>query len=77
MDNNPTTRIISQRVSASYRASGASLNGLATKAGIPRSTLRRKLDGHAEFKISELLCIAPILNADVTEWLDGIAQAAA
>lgn len=67
------TRTISQRVSVDFRKSGIALNGLATKSGIPRTTLRRKLDGHAEFTISDLLCIAPHIGGNVREWLEGVA----
>lgn len=65
-------RTVSQRVSASYKASGLSLNGLATASGIARTTLRRKLDGHAEFTASELLILQRVLPGRFIDWVQDL-----
>lgn len=53
---------VSAAVKAAWEASGISLNGFATQSGIPRNTLRRKLDGHDDFRFGEVGKIAALLG---------------
>ena len=67
-----TAKSVSQRVSDSFAASGKSLNSLANDSGIARTTLRRKLDGHAEFTASELLILEHHLPGRFIDWLQDL-----
>lgn len=49
---------------------------LSSTTGIPRTTLRRKLDGHDDFRLTELARISEALGADYSEWLRELAKAA-
>jgi transcriptional regulator with XRE-family HTH domain len=75
MDNGHASRVAAA-VRAAYEANGISLNGLATATGIPRNTLRRRLDGHAQFGVSEVAAIAGVLGVDVASLLAPDAAAA-
>ncbi len=74
MDN--PTQTLHSRVRDSFAASGLSLNALAEATGIPRTTLRRKLAGLAEFTFSELIRLAAALDSDVAAWTAGLTVAA-
>lgn len=42
---------------------------VANKAGIPVTTLRRKLQGHTDFRLSEVANIAQALNVNPSDLL--------
>lgn len=71
------SQTLNRRVSDSFRASGLALNALAEAAGIPRTTLRRKLSGAAEFTITELIRLAIALDADLDAWTVGLVEVVA
>lgn len=75
MDKITAAQSVSHRVSASFRASGKSLNSLATATGLPRTTLRRKLDGHAEFTASELLTLEGHIPGRFVDWVQDLIHA--
>lgn len=64
MDNGYSSRVTAA-VRAAYDANGISLNALATQTGIPRNSLRRRLDGHQEFTVGQVALIAEALNVPV------------
>ena len=51
-------------------------SAISTHSGIPRTTLKRKLDGHEEFKLTELARISEALGANYSKWLRELAKAA-
>lgn len=50
---------------------------LSASTGIPRTSLKRKLEGHEDFRINELAKISEALGANYSEWLRELAKAAA
>lgn len=61
---------------ARRRRAEVSDSALSTHSGIPRTTLKRKLDGHEEFKLTELARISEALGADYSKWLRELAKVA-
>lgn len=55
-------RELADRVAASILRSGQSKAAVAAAAGIPLTTFNRKINGHTEFTLGELLRIAGVLN---------------
>lgn len=47
---------------------------VADKAGIPVTTLRRKLQGHTDFRLGEVASIAQALNVNPAELLPSTFQ---
>lgn len=70
MDNGYSLRV-SVRVREAFEASGATLNGLATATGIPRNTLRRRIDGHQAFTVDQLASLSQALGVPVASLLVG------
>lgn len=58
MDTPTLTRDIARRVTEAMRETETTRNGLANAIGTPRTTLNRKLDGHTQFTILELIAIS-------------------
>lgn len=75
MDKITAAQTVSQRVTESFIASGKSLNSLATDTGIPRTTLRRKLKGHAEFTVSELMRLEGHIPGRFVDWVQDLIKA--
>jgi len=71
---NETTALVAGRVEASRRAADIPRLQLAEVSGIARTTLARKLDGHMEFKLSELTTLSRCLGANFSEWLQGVGE---
>ena len=57
-----TAHIIRQQINSQ----GSSINALARDTLIPRVTLQRKLNGHADFTITEARRIAEALGVEVS-----------
>lgn len=68
------TAIIAGRVEAARRRANVTPHALAITAGIPRTTLIRKLDGHTDFTIPELIRISEHLGAKCSDLLRGVAS---
>lgn len=62
------TTDIARRVAAgvvrTMESKGCSEALLAMRSGIPRTTLKRRLDGHSAFNVAELAAIATALEVD-------------
>ena len=56
------------KVAASILRAGRSKASVAAEAGIPYSTFCRKLDGHTEFTIGELIRIAKAVGVPPSEY---------
>ena len=57
-----TAKEVADKVAASILRSGRSKASVATQAGIPATTFGRKINGHVEFTLSELMRIAETLE---------------
>lgn len=68
--NEDASRIISQAILDAER----SQQWVANKAGIPVTTLRRKLQGHTDFRLGEVASIAQALNVNPAELLPSTFQ---
>lgn len=64
------SRIILQAILDAER----SQQWVADKAGIPVTTLRRKLQGHTDFRLGEVASIAQALNINPSELLPSTFQ---
>lgn len=64
------SRIILQAILDAER----SQQWVANKAGIPVTTLRRKLQGHTDFRLGEVASIAQALNVNPAELLPSTFQ---
>ena len=58
---------IKERVGAYLMREGETLSSLAEDLGMSRTTLRHKLDGRVEFKLSEADRLAKVLGCTVDE----------
>ena len=58
----PTTRTVAERVRSAMVDKGQTAKSLAEAAGIPRTTLARRLTGNSSFTLNELDAIAPLLG---------------
>lgn len=58
----PTADRAAERVAEQIKASGVTVVWLCETTGIPRSTLLRRLNGHAPFTLSEIDRIAAALR---------------
>ena len=56
---------IDQRVSNYLKENHDTMQGLADKLGMSRVSLRKKMDGKPEFKLTEALDLAEILGCTV------------
>lgn len=68
-------RTISELVTAAMSAAGLSVSDLATRSGIPRATLARKL-ASGSFRMGELGKVADVLGRRPSDWFR-IAEAGA
>jgi DNA-binding XRE family transcriptional regulator len=59
---------ILERVGAYCARTGTSREDLANKLGVTRQTLKAKLDGEVEFKLSEAMNLAKILDCTVEDF---------
>ena len=79
MDSIQYSQAVSAKVNQAREDAGLSVLSLSEKTGIPRSTLDRKIHGHADFSVREIKAIAIALNtsaANLTVIEDRIAAAA-
>lgn len=58
----PLTRAVGAHVVAATTDRAVTLAGLAQQTGIPRTTLRRSLEGRRPFTVDELATIAPLIG---------------
>lgn len=56
------TQAVADKVAAEILKSGRSKSSVAVSVGIPATTFNRKIHGHVEFTVSEILRIAEELN---------------
>ncbi|MGX6508247.1 helix-turn-helix domain-containing protein [Rhodococcus sp. SJ-2] len=72
---------MNQRIATAVRAAittaGLNENAVADATGIPRVTLRRRLNGSVPFNADELVVLARVTGADVNDFLAPIRQAVA
>lgn len=61
MDHTPAQEV-ADKVAAGILRSGRSKSSVAAEVGIPSTTFGRKINGHVEFSLSELLRIADALG---------------
>ena len=64
-----TTKSASQIIVTAIKAEERSQLWVSKKTGIPLTTLRRKLDGHSDFSLSEVARIAFVLGVAPCELL--------
>lgn len=64
---------VAARVDARRIECGLSVNGLASASGIPVTSLRRKLEGHADFGVGELFTVGRILDTTANALIEGVA----
>lgn len=76
MDTSDTDRRVAAAVSLALAEAGIRWHIAADETGIPRTTLRRRLEGHTSFTMSELARLAVLLGTDVTSLIDTPAGAA-
>ena len=74
MDNNAT---VANPVEAARIKAGFSLLGLSDATGIPRTSLRRKIQNPKTFTLAELESFAVVVNEDAGELFKTINGAAA
>lgn len=60
---------VAAAVAAAVKQAGTNPVALEEATGIPRTTLRRSLDGRRPFKVDELYAIAETLGVDVRTFL--------
>ena len=63
--------MIGNNINNAIRESGLKKNFIAKKLGIKYDTLRKKLNGETEFKISEVVELSKILNIKMEVLLNG------
>jgi hypothetical protein len=71
-----TTQELAKRVSKARKQAEYPVLRLSTATGIPKSTLKRKLDGYSDFTIPELQALSQQLGVKCSEWLEGLIEAA-
>ena len=62
---NDTSLRIARAVSQAIKDAGLSENAVATRSGIPQSTLNRRLSGLTPLTVVELAAIAGVLDVSV------------
>jgi predicted transcriptional regulator len=72
----PTAERVSARIAEQIKESGVTVVWLCNKTGIPRSTLNRRLDGHAAFNLNEVDRIAEALRVPASTLIDGVGLSA-
>ena len=68
-----TAETVAATVAAQIQSSGVTIVWLCEKTGIPRSTMNRRLSGHAAFNLNELDRIAQALRVTTRELLGSAA----
>jgi hypothetical protein len=66
MDSMTVSQEVALKVSAAIGRSGEKTSTVARAAGIPRTTFMRKLEGHTDFTVGELVRIALALRCDAS-----------
>lgn len=61
------TKQIADCVAAAIHRSGKSQSAVALATGIPKTTLGRKINGHTDFTMTELVSIAFFLDTTIAE----------
>lgn len=61
MDHSPAQEL-ADKVAASILRAGRTKASVAAAAGIPHTTFTRKINGHTEFTMSEVLRIAEVVD---------------
>lgn len=64
-----TTAEIALKVAAAIGRSAYSQRAVAKEAGIPSTTFVRKIGGHTEFTINEMITVARILGMALEDFL--------
>jgi len=67
MDSIEYSQAVSARINALRQSAGLSILTLSEKSGVPRTTLDRKLNGHADFSVREVKAIAEALGTSALE----------
>ena len=67
MDTNRVTADTATLVAAAIARSGLTSSAVATRAGIARTTLLRKIQGRSPFNVAEIAAIAEVVGCD---WAD-------
>lgn len=67
MDKLTYVATVAERVAVAMEAKERSQVWLSDQTGIPRTTLIRRLSGHAPFTLAEIAAIASALGIDVDE----------
>ncbi|MBB3158233.1 lambda repressor-like predicted transcriptional regulator [Microbacterium proteolyticum] len=62
-------KLTADKVAASILRAGRSKASVASAAGIPNSTFGRKIDGHVEFTLGELLRVARAVGVSPSEYV--------
>lgn len=60
--NHSIAQELADKVAASILRADRSRRSVAAAAGIPATTFKRKIDGHVEFTMGELIRIARVLD---------------
>ena len=68
---------VARRVSSQIKESGVTIAWLCERAGIPRTTLLRRLHGRSAFDLNELERIAGALRIDISALLADVTATAA
>lgn len=77
MDTTSTRRAVAAEVRAAIARAGLHPTAVADKAGISRTTFRRRISGASPFTIDELVATANALGVDVSSFLNPALTAAA
>lgn len=77
MDTTSTRRAVAAEVRAAIARAGLHPTAVADKAGISRTTFRRRISGQSPLTIDELVAIANALDVDVSTFLTPALTAAA
>lgn len=68
-----TSRSIAAHVSAALSTAGIPQREVASRTGIPITTLSRRLTGHSPFNTNELALIADLLDTTVSRLIAPVA----
>lgn len=77
MDTTSTRKAVAAEVRAAIARAGLHPTAVADKAGISRTTFRRRISGDSPFTIDELVATANALGVDVSTFLTPALTAAA
>lgn len=71
-----TTQVLAERVNTARKLADIPVFRLANATGIPNTTLKRKLSGHADFTVPELQALSLHLGVKFSDWLRNLPRAA-